>query len=237
MKKIFWYCSGFFKDDNKNEKILDAFMAGGCSAVEWTIPVENPYREQDHLKPFVNKAYQQHPSMSEHLDMMAKFRKKYPDAEIFPALYQESIYKIGLEPLVKFCKDNKIDTIFEIGTVDSYLTEYLMKNGLKITTTVSYYMTDEELEKVRKNDGFIYMQALPYQKELDAGYTTARLKEVIEHLRKIAPGRPIYCAKGIKKPEHVKIVEESGGDGFILGSFTFDYYDKLDELVEIVKQF
>lgn len=224
-------------DDKKNEEILDAFMAGGCDGVEWTIPVENPYREQAHLQPAVNRAFQQHPFISDHLEMIAKFRKKYPDAEIYPALYQESIYKIGLEPLVAFCKQNKIDTIFEIGTVDSYLTEYLMKNGLKITTAVSYYMTDEELEKVSKNDGFIYMQALPYQKELDYGYTTDRLKEVIDYLKRYAPGRPIYCAKGINKPEHAKFVEESGGDGFILGSFTFDYYDKLDELTEIVKRF
>lgn len=237
MKKIFWYCSGYNAENEKNERILDAFMAGGCTGVEWTIPVENPYREQDHLKPFVSKAFQQHPLMQEHLEMITRFRKKYPDADIYPALYQESIYKIGLEPLVCFCNENRIDTIFEIGTVDSYLTEYLMKNGLKITTAVSYYMTDEEITKVRNNDGFIYMQALPYQKELDFGYTTDRLKEVINCLRKIAPGRQIYCAKGIKKPEHARFVEESGGDGFILGSFTFEYYDRLSELTEIVKKF
>lgn len=237
MKKIFWYCSGYYQKNEKNEKILDAFMAGGCDGVEWTIPVENPYREQAHLQPAMTKAFQQHPTSYEHLEMIAKFRKKYPYAEIYPALYQESIYKIGLEQLVKFCKENEIDTIFEIGTVEPYLTEYLMKNGLKITTAVSYYMTDEEVAKVKKNDGFIYMQALPYQKELEYGYTKERLKEVIEQLRIIAPNRPIYCAKGVKKLEHARFIEQSGGDGFILGSFTFDYYEKLDELTEIVKMF
>ncbi len=235
MKKLFWLCGGYPLTE-QCAAIADAYMAGGCDGVEWAIPPKNPYREQQHLLPYFEAARKNAPDAMQHLHMMAQFREKYPQAEVFPAVYQETVLEVGVEALCKVCLQCGIDTLFLIGTYETEILRELTKK-MKIATSVSYYMTREELDKAHADTGFIYMQALPYQAELDAGYTSARLGECIELMRSSGIDRPIYCAKGIKTPEQAAFVGTCGADGFILGSAMLSYYEDLSALTEAVRAF
>lgn len=232
MKKLFWLCGGYPQTEQCSA-IADAYMAGGCDGVEWAIPPKNPYREQAHLLPYYRLARDNAPDALQHLHMMVQFRKQYPQAEVFPAIYQETVSEVGVDKLVALCLQCGIDTLFLIGTYDTS-TLLALSVRMKIATSVSYYMLSEELEKARADTGFIYLQALPYAPELEAGYTPARLKECIAILRSSGIDRPIYCAKGIKSPEHAAFVGASGADGYILGSAMVAYYGDLRALTEAV---
>lgn len=235
MKKFFWLCGGYPNPD-ACAAITDAYMAGGCDGVEWAIPPEDPYREQAHLQPFFAIARKNCADPLRHLEQMAQFREKYPQAAVFPAVYQQTVLEVGATRLCDICLKSGIDTLFLVGSYEPDVFAELSAR-MKIATAVSYYMTDEELEKARRDTGFIYMQALPYQAELDAGYTRARLRECVQTLRAAGLTRPIYCAKGVKTPEDAAFVGESGADGFILGSAMLPYYDNLAALTEAVRAF
>lgn len=235
MKKFFWLCGGY-PSMKACAAIVDAYMDGGCDGVEWAIPPANPYREQAHLLSYFDIARKNCPDPFAHLAQMALYLKKYPNAEVFPAIYQQTVDEIGVERLCSFCLSNGIRTLFLIGTYTPETVAALSAH-MSTATAVSYYMTDEELIKARKSNGFIYMQALPYQAELDAGYTKARLQECIGAMRNMGLTQPIYCAKGIRTPDDVAFVADSGADGFILGSALLQYYNDLPALTKAVQSF
>ncbi|HPX32486.1 MAG TPA: tryptophan synthase subunit alpha [Erysipelotrichaceae bacterium] len=237
MKMICWFLSGF-PSIEESEKILDIYVEAGCEAIEWSIPVSNPYREQDHLKPWAIEAYQKCSDYKKHLEEISKFKKKYPNIEVYPGIYMEMTNALGVDNIIKFFKNNNIATIFMVGTYTQDLIDSYKSAGLMLTqSSVSYYMKEEELAKAKDGNGFIYMQALPYESELKAGYTTNRLKECVTILRRECPNRPIYCAKGIRKPEDLKIIYESGADGYILGSLLINEYGDLEKLKKTIKEY
>lgn len=236
MKKFFWLCGGYPSLEASDE-IIDAYMDGGCDGIEWTIPPQDPYKDQSHLKERILKARENCPDCKKHLERMAKFKRKYSEAEVFPAIYEESVNEIGIEYLKHFCKENKIDTLFLIGDFEDEKLREIKNSGLKVATSVTYYFTGEEIKRVLQNNGFIYMQAFPYEAEIKAGFTTDRLQECINSLHTMGIQRPIYCAKGIKKPADIALISQSKADGYILGSSLMDYYGNLKELTNIVSRF
>ncbi len=235
MKKFFWLCGGY-PSMEACTAIVDAYMAGGCDGVEWAIPPANPYREQAHLLPYFEIARRNCPDPAAHLAQMAAYRKKYPSADVFPAVYQETVVELGVDRLCELCLSCGIHTLFLIGTFAPEIATALSKR-MQTATAVSYYMTEQELAKARQSSGFIYMQALPYQSELDAGYTKDRLRECICAMRGMGLTQPIYCAKGIRTPQDAAFVAASGADGFILGSAMLQYYGDLPALQEAVQSF
>lgn len=233
MKLLCWLIGGY-PTIEESDRVLDAFVAGGCEGVEWSIPVEDPYREQAHLKAWALQAYANCPDPQQHLAQIARFRQRHPAVAVYPGLYQATTLAVGVDKIISFCRENGIDTVFLVGTYQPELVQAYRDSGLMITTSVSYYMTEEEMQKAKAGSGFIYMQALPYQAEIDAGYGPERLAECIHILRRECPGRPIYCAKGIRKPEDLHIVREAGADGAILGSLLMNDYDDLDRLTATI---
>lgn len=237
MKTLCWLLGGY-PSISENERILEAYVKGGCDGIEWSIPVADPYREQAHLKPWALKAFENCPDFSEHLNSIEKFRKKYPSIEIYPGIYMEMTLVVGIDNIIGFFKKNNIDTIFLVGTYSQDLIDIYKNSGLKIAkSSVSYYLRDEEISNAKDGTGFIYLQALPYESEIKAGYTSERLRECVALLKKECPGRPIYCAKGIRKMEDLRIIKEAGADGYILGSILADYYGDLGKLEEVIKAY
>jgi tryptophan synthase alpha chain len=236
MKKLFWFCGGYPSLDASNE-IIAAYMAGGCDGIEWTIPPNNPYKEQEHLQDRVRKARQNCSDYKKHLEQISNFKKKYPQAEVFPAVYEETVQEIGVDPLAHFCKDNDITALFLIGDFDEALIQSMKRYKLNLAISVTYYFTEEEIQRVKQNSGFVYLQAFPYKAEIEAGFNTERLQFCITSLRKMGISRPIYCAKGIKKPQDIKLISDAGADGYILGSNLMDLFDNLQVLTDEVKKY
>ena len=237
MKMLCWLLGGY-PSIEENEKILDVYVKSGCEGVEWSIPVSNPYREQDHLKDWALEAYRKCPDYKKHLESIERFVKKYPNVEVYPGIYYEMTKEVGIEYIIDFFRKNKIDTIFLVGDYPREYIEKYREAGINLTeSSVSYYLTDSELKKAKDGNGFIYMQAMPYSTEIEAGYTTDRLKECIEVLKKECPGRPIYCAKGIRKPEDLKVIYHAGADGYILGSLLVNEYDSLEGLEKTIVKY
>jgi len=236
MKTLCWLISGHpSMDDSVN--IIDAYVKGGCEGIEWSIPYSNPYIGQAYRFENEINAYNNCPDMDKHLELLAKTKQKYPDLEIFISICKENILTIGIDRMINFCNENKIDGIITIGEYEQEMLEKIHAAGVKNVTEVSYYMTEAELNGAKNGTGFVIMQAFPYPQEIEAGYTKERLFDCMKTLREICGDRPIYCAQGIRKHEDVEFIKSAGADGFILGSSLFNEYDNLEALSETINSY
>ena len=66
-------------------------------------------------------------------------------------------------------------------------------------------------------------------------FRSETLKKAIELLREKGVARPVYCGVGIRRPEDVAFIKESGGQGFFLGSALMQYYEEPERLAEIIR--
>lgn len=236
MKTLCWLISGHPSMD-ESMNVIDAYVKGGCEAIEWSIPYSNPYIGQAYR--FANEinAYNNCPDMNKHLELLAKTREKYPDLGIYISICKENTETIGRKRLIEFCKEYRIEGIITIGEYDPDALKDLHEAGVTNVTEVSYYMTEAELNGARDATGFVIMQAFPYPQEIEAGYTKERLKECIKTLRGICGDRPIICAQGIRTHEDVIFIKEAGADGFILGSSLFNDYGDMEALSKTIQGF
>ena len=236
MKTLCWLLSGHPSiDDCKT--IIDAYVKGGCEGIEWSIPFANPYIGQEYRFKNESEAYKNCPDMEKHLELIAATKIKYPNVDITPGFYKETMLDIGTNNVINFCIANNIDNIITVGRYDQEIIDELNRSGIKNTVEVSYYLTEEELNAAKKGSGYIYMQALPYPAEIEAGYSTERLGECIKILRNTGIDRPIYGFMNIREPEDIKIIKNAGADGFILGSLLLEHYNNMEVLSEIINAF
>lgn len=48
---------------------------------------------------------------------------------------------------------------------------------------------------------------------------------------------PVYCGIGIRSPQDVTFIRESGGQGFFLGSTIMQYYEEPEKLTETIRAY
>lgn len=235
--KTICYLAGGYPTMEKSVEMAKKYIEGGCDAIEWSLPPEDGYMDPVYIAEKMKIAYDNCSDYNLYLKKLENFIKDYPDIEIFLLLYQETMEEIGVERLIKFLKENNIDTIISANLNNKELKKELEDKGIKIAVSVTYKMTNDEIEKALDSDGFVYMQAMPTKEDIENGLDKTNLEKSIKKLRKIGIDRPIYCGVGIRKPEDVDFIRESGGQGYFLGSGIMKYYDEPEKLVSEIKKY
>lgn len=235
--KTICYLAGGYPSIQKSSEIAALYLKGGCDAIEWSLPPRDPYIDPPYIADIMRLARAACDDYEVYLKQIENFHKEHPQAEIILLLYQETVEDLTPQRLVSFCRANGIQTILSGNLRDTALTQTLLDGGLEIAASMNYTMLPEELEMLSRSNGFVYLQAMPTPDDLQAGRGKETLKKAVETVRAMGIDRPIYCGVGIRKPEDIAFIKQSGGDGFFLGSLLIQYYNDPEKLVQTIQQF
>ena len=220
----------------KSLEMAAFYVKGGCDAIEWSFPPEDPYMDPEYIAEKMLAAREGCGDYNVYLDKLAEFKAAYP-VEIYPLLYQETILDITPARLLDFCLKNGIGTIISADLSNERAKSVLMEGGLRLASAVSYAMMPRELETALSCNGFVYMQAMPTREDIEAGRGRETLKRCIRKLRGIGVDRPVYCGVGIRDLDDIRFIMDSGGNGLFLGSAVMRHYDNPEKLMWTVSEY
>lgn len=82
-----------------------------------------------------------------------------------------------------------------VGLKDDIIKNKIIAAGLQVSCYVQFHLPKEEVEMAKQSNGFVYLQAKPYDtQQKNEEYPT--LKDCVEYLRSCGIERPIYCGVG-----------------------------------------
>lgn len=221
----------------KSLEMAELYVQAGCDAIEWCLPPEDPYMDPPYIGAKLRQARNRCGDYEVYLKALAAFRKKFPQVEIILLLYQETVLELGTKRLIAYCHEHGIGTILSGNLSDETARREIMESGLEIAASVNYTMYPEEFEAVCSANGFVYVQAIPSPEDLKAGRGRGTLKTIIDKLRESGVDCPVYCGIGIRSPQDVTFIRESGGQGFFLGSTIMQYYEEPEKLTETIRAY
>ena len=135
-----------------------------------------------------------------------------------------------------FCLSNNLKDILLVGLKDDIIKDKIIAAGLQVSCYVQFHLPKEEVEMAKQSNGFVYLQAKPYEtQQINEKYPT--LKDGVEYLRSCGIDRPIYCGVGVHAPEDVKLVKEAGGDAAFVGSTILKLHEDIPAMKEKIREF
>lgn len=235
--KIICYLACGYPTIEKSLEMAEVYVQAGCDAIEWCLPPKDPYVDPPYIGAKLRQARRGCADYEVYLKELAAFRKKFPQVEIILLLYQETVLELTTERLITYCREHGIDTILSGNLSDETVRKELMGSGIKLAASINYTMYPEEFELACTANGFVYVQAMPSPEDLKAGRGRETLKMIIDKLREMGVDRPVYCGVGIRSPQDITFIRESGGQGFFLGSTIMQYYEKPEKLAETIRAY
>ena len=119
---------------------------------------------------------------------------------------------------------------------DDIIKNKIIAAGLQVSCYVQFHLPKEEVEMAKQSNGFVYLQAKPYDtQQKNEEYPT--LKDCVEYLRSCGIERPIYCGVGVHAPEDVRLVREAGGDAAFVGSTILKLHENIPAMKEKIREF
>ena len=236
MKTICYLACGY-PTLEKSLEMAELYVQAGCDAIEWCLPPKDPYVDPPYIAEKLRQARSGCGDYEVYLKELAAFRKKYPQVEIILLLYQETVLELTAKRLIAYCREQGIETILSGNLSDETACRELMAGGLKIAASINYTMYPQEFELIKAANGFIYAQALPSPEDLAAGRGRETLKKAIDKLREMGIDRPVYCGVGIRSPQDIAFIRQSGGQGFFLGSTIMQYYDEPEKMMQTIRAY
>ena len=123
-----------------------------------------------------------------------------------------------------------------VGLKDDIIKNKIIAAGLQVSCYVQFHLPKEEVEMAKQSNGFVYLQAKPYDtQQKNEEYPT--LKDCVEYLRSCGIERPIYCGVGVHAPEDVRLVREAGGDAVFVGSTILKLHENIPAMKEKIREF
>ena len=235
--KLIAYLSGGYPTMEKSIQMAEAYVAGGCDAIEWNFPPRNPYMEAGYIAEKMAQARSQCDNYDIYMEQLARFKEKEPQAVVIPMLYQETVLDIGAGRLAEYLRTNGMDTVITADIEAPEILGEFDRCGIKIAPFVSFRMEETAVRRAVESKGFVYMQAMPAAAERTPDFDWNTLKRCIDTLREKGVDRPIYCGGGIRTADDVRLIKKSGGDGFFLGSSLMEYYGEPDRLKAVIGEF
>lgn len=234
--EIICYLSNGYPTIEASYKMAIEYADAGCRMMEVDFPSRNPYLESDYIAGRMAKALEACDDYEKYMDSIVAIKKQLPDVKILVLAYENTVEEIGTKKFIAFCLDNDLKDILLVGLKDDTIKDEIIAAGLRVSCYVQFHMPEEEIEMAKQSNGFVYLQAKPYEtQEKNEAYPT--LKDCVKHLRECGISRPIYCGVGVHAPEDVKMVNEAGGDAAFVGSTILKLQTDIPAMKEKIREF
>lgn len=234
--EIICYLSNGYPSLEQSYQMAIEYADAGCNIIEVDFPSRNPYLESDYIATRMKKALQCCDDYAEYMNSIVKIKEKLPNVKLLVLAYENTVEEIGVEKFIQFCLEHDLKDILLVGLSDDKAKNKILDAGLCVSCYIQFHMPEEEIERAKNSNGFVYMQAKPYEdQEINEKYPT--LKDCIAYLRKLGITRPIYCGVGVHKPEDISLVKEAGGDAAFVGSTILKLQENIPEMKEMIQKF
>lgn len=230
--KLICYLSNGYPTIESSIEMAKVYTEAGCDAIEVDFPSHNPYLEGEFIAERMKHALINCNDYEKYMEGIVKVKRENQNTHLLLLAYANTIKEIGDDKFIEFCLNNNIKDLIFVGT-DTKLLSKLIKHDLKISCYVQFHMPEEEIEAVKKSNGFVYMQAKPMTNNINEKYPT--LKDCVSHLKEIGIDREIYCGVGIRDSKDIRMVKESNADGVFVGSAILKLHDNIPELKKAIK--
>lgn len=234
--EIICYLSNGYPTIEESYNMAMEYADAGCKMMEVDFPSRNPYLESDYIAGRMAKALESCDDYEKYMDSIVAIKDKLPDVKILVLAYENTVEEIGTQEFIDFCLKNDLKDILLVGLKDDTIKDEIIAAGLQVSCYVQFHMPEAEIEMAKQSNGFVYLQAKPYEtQEKNENYPT--LKDCVEHLRACGIDRPIYCGVGVHAPEDVKLVKEAGGDAAFVGSTILKLHEDIPAMKEKIREF
>ena len=233
---IICYLSNGYPTLSESHQIALAYADAGCGMIEVDFPAKDPYLESELIAGRMKKALEACDDYNEYMAAIVRIKKDRPGVKILVLSYESTILEMGEEVFIRFCVENDLKDILLVGVKGEEVKNKLMEAGLLVSCYIQFHMPAAEIESARKSNGFVYLQAKPYEgQEVNGAYPN--LKDCVSHLRDSGIDRPIYCGVGVHAPADVKTAKEAGCDAAFVGSTILKLWDKIPEMKAKIQEF
>ncbi len=195
------------------------YFENGTTVLEMGLPYEDPCFDGKTVRDSMERALKDH-DLEDAFKEVKAIREAYPDKVLEIMTYYENILKYGAEEFARKAKEAGADSVLAPNIpLEKFpeLDEIFARYDLINLRFALYDLTEEQIEDLKKADGFIFVQAVNGatgpQKTVDkhVGENTRTLKEA---------GIKIPCIGGfgISSPDQVYEMKSMGTDGCVIGS-------------------
>jgi tryptophan synthase alpha chain len=209
--------------------LANALIEGGIDILELGIPFSDPIADGPTIQAASLRAIKSGTTPKQVLEIAGEIRKKH-DTPIVILTYYNPIFKMGLKSFFSLLRKNEIDGVvvpdLPIEESDNY--RKIAKNYCVDTIFLATPSTCEQrlLKIIQYSSGFLYLVS-----QYGVTGTRETLQDsTVKLIKKILPKTirhiPLAVGFGISKPEHAKLIFQSGSEGVIVGSAFVNIIEK-----------
>ena len=234
--EVILYLSNGYPTIEASYNMAMEYADAGCKMMEVDFPSRNPYLDSEFIQNRMLKAVEECDDYEKYMDSVVAIKKKLPDVKILVLAYESTVVEIGVQRFIDFCLENDLKDILLVGNTGDEVKDQIIAAGLQVSCYVQYHLPQEEIERAKQSNGFVYLQAKPYEnQEVNEKYP--ELKDCIAYLRECGIDRPIYCGVGVHAPEDVKFVKEAGADAAFVGSAILKLHGDVKAMKDKIREF
>lgn len=234
--KTIGYLTVGYPDLDTSLKLAEAYVEGGCDAIEMGMPTEDPFMEGKNIAEKMKAALALNADYQRYFAALQSFSAAHPQIEIFPIFYKEVFLRLGYERIIDFCRKCHITKILSVDMDQEHIKRKLAQCGIYFASFAGFEAAEEDIRNAVENHAFVYMAAVKRPTDiLRPGLET--MKDILAYMRKAGVTSPIYCGGGIRTPQDVRNLRLSGADGFFLGSSLMEWYSDLAALRAEIQKF
>lgn len=234
--EIICYLSNGYPTIKDSFAMAMEYADAGCRMMEVDFPSRNPYLESDYIAGRMAKALEVCADYDRYMESIVAIKNQLPDVKILVLAYENTVEEIGTRKFIDFCLENGLKDILLVGLKDDRIKDEIIEAGLRVSCYVQFHLPPAEIEQAKQSNGFVYLQAKPYEtQEKNENYPT--LKDCVNYLRECGIDRPIYCGVGVHAPEDVKLVKDAGGDAAFVGSTILKLHEDIPAMKAKIREF
>lgn len=201
-------------------RTVDAFVAGGATALELGIAFSDPMADGPIIQAAAKTVLDDNFSVDDALQLLAKIRERHPEIPIGLLVYYNLVLARGIDRFFTDIAQAGADGVLIADLPVELAGEVLpaaQKNGVHLIGMVSPLTDAKRLQQIAKvSGGFLYVVS-----RLGITGTEARhdqsLNTLFECLKQHS-SLPTCVGFGISKPEHVQKMIDLGANGVVVGS-------------------
>jgi tryptophan synthase alpha chain len=216
------YAVAGYPDAKTSEQVIATLVKAGADVIEIGIPFSDPLADGPVIQQASTVALSKGMTPQKSLAIVQATRKKFSQVPIVLMTYANPVYRAGYQEFTAKAKKAGVDGFIipdlPIEEADQYLAA-AHKVDLATIFLVSPNTTEDRIRAIAgKSSGFLY---------LISTYGTTGMRSSFEsstgdYIRKtkaiVGSSIPLVVGFGISKPEHVRLMIDSGADGVIVAS-------------------
>jgi tryptophan synthase alpha chain len=201
--------------------IAEALVKGGVDILELGVPFSDPIADGPTIQAASVRALQAGTTPKRVLGMAREIKRKYC-VPIVILTYYNPVFRMGLKNFFRLARNCGVDGLvvpdLPVEEADDY-RKAAVTCGVDTVFLVAPSTSNERLRNIVScTSGFLYIVShfgVTGTRERVEDSTVQLIKRVLPH----TAGRiPLAVGFGVSKPEHAKLIIQSGADGVIVGS-------------------